>query len=1235
MTINATDIKLLESERMSDATDGGGRRRSVVIPDGILGNVFPKVSRLDATYGRVNLRKVYGVVQTANLDVYAGAHAAITDAPDNDRIHVNLFSTASEFDTRTSARDRIESYVTAGPESRTTLYGRQLLGQQTILTYQRSEESLPEVGEVLCLSKEVANTVVYQQYVRITDVAHAVQTFTDDQGEFVRRTVTLALGAPLRYEFSGPASPSRFSSVGKESLVRNTNVADASRYYGIKKLTAAVVQNGLTVDVESVYSPIVPSTQRETAISLSELQGANVLLAATPDLLPYRFLREAIGQYLFGVLVQFDCGRPVARGSLEIAIGEYAYGFGLPIYSPISGQSNWSTTTDDGEGNLIAGTPLPGYNYYIASGVIDYESGRGTAVVYYANGSSSGALRARFRPAASVVQPSHTRAIEITLGTRGTVYSETLNPLPAPGTAVVEYRALGKWYRLRDIGAGELRGTDIQYGVGSVNYATGALVVTIGALPDIDSSIIISWGSPAHTTARAGATSDAGTTVLQSFALTDLPVSVSSLTVTYTSAGVDYVATTNGSGVITGNGLVGIVESETGIVKLAYTVRLPDRATTVRCAYSQIEPTVPTNPTVTSDVRVVSATMAALTAPPLAGSVRLTLRLDTNVSFVADQAWFSGAVNAIDDGAGLIVIPAGQFINVHPYLGAVPRSGARTLGGQVIGAINYATGVITLTPQIAISFTGYRHVFSATPGWVPFEVNVNRNVGFTTTVVYRIANLSALVGQTDAFSFTQAPLSLDMTRTVGDPVVPGSVVFRLGGKTYIDRNGTLYTDVNSNTGAGTVAGTVNYGTGDFTLSDWANGAGLGFVLDACLTAFGPFTATDAFFRTAGSPVRPASFYVQATDIDGVLQTATSDQNGVITGAYTRGEINQTMGVVSVEWGEMVTAAGNEAEPWYDAGNVVGGQIWRPLSIIPSTLRYNCVVLSNLPLNADILGLDPVRLPSDGRVPIYRPADVVVIHNTQTITLPNPIVASTNYDAGRVGLAELWLVDQANVKVPLANYTVNLLTGILTTAGSLSLSGLVQPLRMKHRQEELNLLSDVQINGQLTLTQPLARSYDINSYVSGALLFGDMNARVTGVFDQATWTNAWSDAVIGSQATGQYNDVDYPIEVLNNGAVRERWRINFTSTTAFQVIGENLGVIGTGTTAADFSLVNALTGYVYFVLRAAGWGGGWGVGNQLRFNTIGATAPIWIARTILPGATLLGDSFDMQLRGDVD
>jgi hypothetical protein len=168
MPITATDIKLLESERMADTTDGGGRRTNRIIPDGVAGNIFPKVSRLDAVYGRINLRKVYGAVQTADVDTYAGANVAITDAPNNDRIHVALFSTQNEFDTRSAARDRIESYVTAGPEGRATLLGRQLTGQQTIQVYQRPEAPLPEIGEVYVLANQAGTLTEFDDTITAT-----------------------------------------------------------------------------------------------------------------------------------------------------------------------------------------------------------------------------------------------------------------------------------------------------------------------------------------------------------------------------------------------------------------------------------------------------------------------------------------------------------------------------------------------------------------------------------------------------------------------------------------------------------------------------------------------------------------------------------------------------------------------------------------------------------------------------------------------------------------------------------------------------------------------------------------------------------------------------------------------------------------------------------------------------------------------------------------------------------
>lgn len=576
--------------------------------------------------------------------------------------------------------------------------------------------------------------------------------------------------------------------------------------------------------------------------------------------------------------------------------------------------------------------------------------------------------------------------------------------------------------------------------------------------------------------------------------------------------------------------------------------------------------------------------------------------------------------------------------------------GAGNLAGVQYGAVNYDSGLLTFTPTDAIQ----RNTWSSSEGGAgqsngaesSSSASAWSQSSFTDTwgngSVVRVRYAKATATPDARQDAMQAqPLLLNLTPRTAETIVPGSVGFWFAGWYYFDRaDGLLWTGLNPATGAATVAGVINYRTGMATVGWWNAGhdtqAGTLLRVATLLTAYGEWTATRAFFCTAGSPLRPASLYVQATATDGTLITGTADASGNIAGALVRGAVQQDMGVVRLEFGSLVSAAGQEGQPWFDPDAVAGGLIWRPVEVVPSTIRYNAVVLSNLPLNADVLGIDPVRLPTDGRVPCFRPADVVVLHSTRTTPLAGPAVAGATYSAGRGGLSDLWVLDAQGAPVGAQHYVADLEAGTITMAADLDLGATPQPLRIRHRVEELNLASDVQINGQISLTSPLARGYDAaDSWLSSALLIGDLQARVTNLFDQATWTGVWSNALQGAQASAQFNDIDFPVEVANEGALSERWRIHFTSATVFQVIGESLGVIATGHTGADLQPMNALTGKAYFTLRAAGWGSGWSAGNQLRFNTVSASVPIWIARTVLPGATLSGDSLDLQVRGDVD
>jgi len=111
--------------------------------------------------------------------------------------------------------------------------------------------------------------------------------------------------------------------------------------------------------------------------------------------------------------------------------------------------------------------------------------------------------------------------------------------------------------------------------------------------------------------------------------------------------------------------------------------------------------------------------------------------------------------------------------------------------------------------------------------------------------------------------------------------------------------------------------------------------------------------------------------------------------------------------------------------------------------------------------------------------------------------------------------------------------------------------------IEHRIEDMAVVRDVQINGEISFTRPLTHAYPLASpgdpvsgcFVSSALVAGDLFARVNLVFDQSTWNGGWSDELVGSAATATFNHTQYPITVSNRGALTERWVVRMTNSTS--------------------------------------------------------------------------------------
>lgn len=486
-------------------------------------------------------------------------------------------------------------------------------------------------------------------------------------------------------------------------------------------------------------------------------------------------------------------------------------------------------------------------------------------------------------------------------------------------------------------------------------------------------------------------------------------------------------------------------------------------------------------------------------------------------------------------------------------------------------------------------------------------------------------------------SYAPEAVQIDLCPRTKDYVVPGSVKFTWMGQAYTDFEGRIYRGRTDST-PGVESGAINYKSGVVLMTDYVvSGLATDFTLNSLWTSRRKPQVANTVFNLALSPAKSGSLILSVTDVEGGNIIATSDTNGNITGTHTRGKVDFESGLVEIQFGDWVLdsslSAAQKAEWWYSAGDVLvsDGRIWKPWPVDPATLRYSVVAYSYLPLDASILGIDPVRLPTDGRVPIFKSGNFAVMGHSAEV---GPITVSNgqSVNCGRVRLSRVRVID-ANGAVVNTGYSANLEAGLVTFS---SVSGYAQPIKIEHRIEDMLVVRDVQINGRVGFTRPLTHDYPLGSYLSSALVVGDLTARVSTLFDQATWTNVWSDSLIGSSASGTYNDVLSPIEVTNIGALTERWAIRFTNTTAFEVIGEHVGVIAVGNTSSDLSPINPATGQPYFTLRAIGWGSGWSTNNVLRFNTVGAQFPVWAIRTVQPGPeTVINDSFTLLTRGDVD
>lgn len=1191
------DLRIYPTEDLTDSDNGGG----LMTRDPLTGadnELFNPVSDQDRTIGRFNARSVHAAVRVPSRAKLGGAHVIISKPAKAANVSHLLYRGVRYGERRKDIIKRIAAYAVYTIESKMTLLSTQSLGSRIVQAYQRTDEALPLVGDVYCLRQTKKGYPTEEQYIQVIRVSSENRTFTTPDGkDFVRTVVKMETSTALTADFIGADYPS-ITHADPPCLLMETHISDSASYYGVKPLVETIRANTQTIRVPSIMEKLVPTSQIETPLIDYTAAGQRQLIfdAARGEsvLTAYNAINDS---------TVLHAGNAITPGSLRLTVE--------------------GITISDRGGTLYRGDT--------AVGTVDYARGE---LRFSETLSSGGVWTLYFRPAAELLQVADTASIPVLINNRSYNYVLTILPVPAPGSLQVSYRAQGRWYDLRDDGSGALRGGSAGHGSGSLNYRTGSVSITCGEMPDVGSEVLFSWGTQATVHNRADSQPAASMLIA-----TEAGLAPNTVKLSWTDNGAK-TAQDDGQGNITG-AWTGTVDYRSGDITLS-SYPGGEQRLDVKVDYSVGQPQT-----------------AEWKAPARDGSGNVNLTLgQTQIKPRSVELTYNVLVEDYDTK-----VQAGEAYTrqVDPYV-TVRDDGAgalRDAGGVSRGSINYATGVIRLKPDAVVKIP--KAIYRKQP--MGEEIVSTQGTTQTVKPLYRMVfagyeYVDALAAAPIDDSFvvsakfrgqqtedarskkaSSGVLRLDLLPTYAERIVPGSVRFAIGQETYFDRRGELYYRLEPATGAAARVGSINYETGIATVEQAPAGA---VSLQALAGTVSANPVDTAVWRIPASPIRPASLQITATPLSGGQLNVRADNGGKISGGNVEGTVDYETGVVRVRFGKWVVAAGNESKYWYNPDAVRDdGKIWQPAQVYADTILYNAVSYTYLPLDTSAIGIDAVRLPADGRVPIFRRGDMIVIGHRLSDDLGSAHSAGQTVRLSRDHIDSLCLRDAKNQAIEAKWYDYDLDAGTLTWATPLDLSAYTMPIAAHHAREEENRVIVADIDGTLQLQFPTGRDYPKeDTYISSALIGGDLEVRHSPPWSQKLFDNVWSDDPRGDAITAKLNLKDYPLVLTDDGATTDRWAIVWRDGTQFDLYSEALGFVGRYDALQDLAPINAATGKPYFVLKKGAFGinngaSPWAVGNAVRLNTYGTHLGVWILRAVQPSAQKQTetDGFTMCLRGN--
>ena len=634
MPIETKNLVLYESERLTDNDDGGGKYNGQIIIDGQSNNLFDDVSELDRTMGDVSMRKIFPAVTTNDTDKLMGATVFISENPKDPNVSALLFSTKNWTDERQSAQNRVENYLAKGGQIAGTPLDTHWLGMKQLQVAMFPQETESSVGDTIVLVSDEGKALEHEQYLRIIKVETRTAIMVVDGKNVEYKIATYMLNDPLDMDFVGLSARQWYSGQASKTIIRDSIVADTGSYYASAGLSEDVQVGEFTVNAESIFSQIIPSAQTESPIIDVNAAGESTILVPGND-----GLITASFPTTVGVSQNLYIGSSVMPSSVAFTL------FGQPV------------TDQGGLLKTSSGTQV---------GTIDYQRG----LIQWTSSATTGAttLVITFKPAAAPNQYFQSYAMPVTQNNQSTNWTGVLVPIPAPGSLSISYMSQGKFYELKDDGSGQLKGASASFGSGRINYETGSWLLTTGALPDVDTPILLLWGTPIVTFVRSNLSVEKAAF---EFDLGQGGIAPG-VTINWLLEGVAKTAVSNAQGKFTGDA-TGEINYATGMGKIIPN-KLPQKNTQFTVIYDYGNQLTQTKSAVAPDSNQKLSFIIGTGAAIQPNSVELSIP-------VSDQlGQNNGTAKVID-------------VPINSTMGNLVSS-----TGDIQGTINYNTGAVEVTP---------------------------------------------------------------------------------------------------------------------------------------------------------------------------------------------------------------------------------------------------------------------------------------------------------------------------------------------------------------------------------------------------------------------------------------------------------------------------------------------------------------------------------------------------------